>query len=153
MHGPVTEIFLLMGVLFPVVFAHQGGKHRREQGKDERLHQSHKDLQQIERQDSNGSPDVRHQLVAHHYDRFEHVLSSENIPVQPEGERHRANTDRDNLDDPDSDEHGNEENPEKAGAVSFDVEDMPHESARADFPDAPKKPKHHENGSHREGHV
>ena len=44
-HGPITEILFLVGVFLAMVFAHQGGEYRREQGKDESLHQPHKDLQ------------------------------------------------------------------------------------------------------------
>ena len=110
MHDPIVEICLLVGVFLLVMLTHQGGEHRGEQGEDKCLHQAHEDFQQVERQHRQPAK-VR---PGHHHDRFQHVFSRKNISVEPEGERHRSDTDRDNLNDSHANENHDEEDPEKA---------------------------------------
>src|SRR6187402_2402730 len=132
-----------MRVLFAVTLVVCGGEldeHGVQHREHHPLKNSNEDFEEVEGklEDHNGE-EVDEPLHSQNRSEVAHgveqILSGEDVPVKSQGERHRAHTDRDQLNDTDEQENGNQRTAHPAGKAALGTKHVNDEAPESDLLD------------------
>src|ERR1035441_3617839 len=131
-----------------VVHAHQHGEHRCQQHEHQGLHNPHQQFHEVKR---HGHQPAEPGDQAPH--RFQHVLSGKDIAIETEAQGNGPEQDRQNLKEPDQEEHDDHQYPQQTTGIASGAEEMQEDSLQTIGLEGPNDPAGEEDHGHSGGHV